>query len=85
MRVVARAGSAKEVVARVVSGDGYDPVTGSITIDAYSSNVLTFQITSNLGAGTEVEVQVLDARTDRLLDVTTATVAAPIVVEDELG
>jgi len=27
----------------------------------------------------------LDARTDRLLDVTTATVAAPIVVEDELG
>lgn len=85
VRVVARAGSAKEVVARVVSGDGYDPVTGSITIDAYSSNVLTFQITSNLGAGTEVEVQVLDARTDRLLDVTTATVAAPIVVEDELG
>jgi hypothetical protein len=85
VRVVARAGSAKEVVARVVSGDGYNPVTGSITIDAYSSNVLTFQITSNLGAGTEVEVQVLDARSDRLLDVTTATVAAPIVVEDELG
>jgi hypothetical protein len=85
VRVVARAGSAKEVVARVVSGDGYDPVTGSITIDAYSANVLTFQITSNLGAGTEVEVQVLDARTDRLLEATTATVAAPIVVEDELG
>lgn len=84
VRVVARAGSDKEVVARVVSGDGYDPVTGSITIDAYSSNVLTFQITSNLGAGTEVEVQVLDARTDRLLDATTATVAAPIHVEDEL-
>ena len=85
VRVVARAGSAKEVVARVVSGDGYDPVTGSITIDAYSSNVLTFQITSNLGAGTEVEVQVLDARTDRLLDATTATVAAPIFVEDDLA
>jgi hypothetical protein len=31
-----------------------------------------------------VEVQVLDAQSDRLLDVTTATVAAPIVVEDEL-
>jgi hypothetical protein len=84
VRVVARAGNEKEVVARVVSGDGYDPVSGSITIDAYSSNVLTFQITSNLGAGTEVEVQVLDARTDRLLDATTATVAAPILVEDEL-
>jgi putative transposase len=31
-----------------------------------------------------VEVQVLDARTDRLLDATAATVAAPIHVEDEL-
>ena len=59
-------------------------MAGSITIDAYSSNVLTFQITSNLAAGAEVEVQVLDSRTDRLLDATTATVAAPILVEDEL-
>ena len=37
------------------------------------------------GAGTEVEVLGMDARTGRLLDATTATVAAPIVVEDELG
>jgi hypothetical protein len=84
VRVVARAGDDRQIVARVVSGDGYDPVTGSIAVDAYSPNVLTFQVTSNLSSGTEVEVQVLDARTDRLLEATTAVVAAPIHVEDEL-
>ena len=60
------AGSAKDVVARVVSGDGYDPATGSVTLDAILVDVLTFQVTSNLERDTAVEIQVLDARTGRL-------------------
>ena len=51
------------VVARVVSGDGYDPATGSVTLRAGGSPVLTFQVTANLERNTTVEIEVLDART----------------------
>jgi len=83
-RVVARGGLDSEPVARVVSGDGYDPESGSVTITADHPTVLTFQVTSNLERNTQVEVQVLDARTGRRLAESVAAVAAPVVVEDEL-
>ena len=83
-RVVARGGRDSEPVARVVSGDGYDPESGSVTIEAGRPAVLTFQVTANLGRASQVEVQVLDARTGRRLAESTAAVAAPIVVEEEL-
>lgn len=84
VRVVAAGAGGGEPIARIVSGDGLDPATGAVTIDGEHPSVLTFQVTGNLEAGSQVEVQVLDARTGvRVADVL-AEVAAPITVEDDL-
>ena len=83
-RVVARGGTDSEPVARVVSGDGYDAESGSVTIGPDHPTVLTFQVTANLDRDSQVDVQVLDARTGRRLAESVASVAAPIVVEEEL-
>jgi hypothetical protein len=71
-------------VARLVSGDGYDPVRGTITVSTEHPSVLTFQVTTNLTAGKQVDLQVLDARTGVKLAASTVGVSAPIVVEDVL-
>ena len=84
VRVVAGA-SGGEPVARVVSGDGYNPDTGSVTVSAGQPSILTFQITKNLGEDTEVDLQVLDARTGRKLASSSVPVWSSVVVEDELG
>lgn len=83
VRVVAGAGAGTPV-ARIVSGDGYDPATGAVMVESSQSRVLTFQVTQNLGTGTEVELQVLDARTGLKLASASAQVAAEVVVEDQL-
>lgn len=83
-RVVVRGGTGSEPVARVVSGDGYDAESGSVTITQDKPTVLTFQVISNLDRDAQVEVQVLDARTGRQLAGSIAAVAAPVVVEEEL-
>lgn len=83
-RVVARGEGSVEPVARIVSGDGYDAESGSVTIRPGKPSVLTFQVISNLERGAQVEVQVLDARTGRRLAESSAEVAAPVVVEEEL-
>ncbi len=83
VRVVAGA-SGGLLVARVVSGDGYNPDTGSVTVSAGQPSILTFQITENLSEDTKVGLQVLDARTGRKLASSTAPVSSPIVVEDDL-
>lgn len=83
VRVVAGAGSGM-VVARIVSGDGYDPETGAVTVTTGENRVLTFQVTENLDSGTEVELQVLDIRTGRTLASSKTPVAAAVVVEDRL-
>jgi len=83
VRVVA-AESAGQPVARVVSGDGYDADSGTITVSTEYPSVLTFQVTSNLATGSDVELQVLDARTGRKLAASTVAVSAPVVVEDSL-
>jgi hypothetical protein len=83
VRVVA-AGSAGRQVARVVSGDGYNPDSGTIAVSSDRSSVLTFQVTANLTGGTDVDLQVLDARTGRKLATSTVAVSAAIVVEDSL-
>lgn len=86
VRVVAQGPTGSGVVARVVSGDGFDPGTGAITLRADgTAPVLTFQVTANLERDTAVEIEVFDARTGVRLGGTEATVSAKIVVEDELG
>jgi hypothetical protein len=84
VRVVAAGAGSGQPVARVVSGDGYDADTGTVTVGVERPSVLTFQVTANLSVGTEVDLQVLDARTGRKVAATAVSIAAPIVVEDEL-
>jgi hypothetical protein len=85
VRVVAQGEKGSGVVARVVSGDGYDPSTGAVALRADSSPpVLTFQVTRNLERDTTVEIEVLDARTGVRLGAAEANVSAKIVVEDDL-
>ena len=84
VRVVASGGRGQPV-ARVVSGDGFDPQTGTVTVSIERASVLTFQATGNMSAGTALDLQVLDARTGRKLASASVAVAAPIVVEDDLG
>jgi hypothetical protein len=84
VRVVAAGAGSGQPVARVVSGDGYDAETGTVTVGAERPSVLTFQVTANLSAGTEVDLQVLDARTGRKVAAALVPIAALIVVEDEL-
>lgn len=83
VRVVAGSGGGPPV-ARVVSGDGYDPDTGTVTVGTGRSCVLTFLVIENLGANTEVNLQVLDAQTGLKLATATAPVSSPVVVKDEL-
>ena len=83
VRVVA-AESVGRPVARVVSGDGYDADSGTITVSNQSPSVLSFQVTANLSRGSKVEIEVLDARTGRKLTASRVTVAAAIVVEESL-
>ena len=83
VRVVAGRGRGV-TVARVVSGDGYDPDTGAVMIAANEPRVLTFQVTENLHANTKVELQVFDARTGQKLGSSAVSVASPVVVEDQL-
>jgi hypothetical protein len=45
---------------------------------------LTFQVTANLERDSQVELQVLDARTGRRLAESVVAVAATVVVEEEL-
>jgi hypothetical protein len=83
VRVVA-AEPAGQPVARVVSGDGYEPESGAITVSTGRPSVLTFQVTANLATGDDVDLQVLDARTGRKLAASTVAVSAHILVEDSL-
>ena len=83
VRVFAGSGGGPPV-ARVVSGDGYDPDTGTVTVGTGRSSVLTFLVIENLGPNTEVILQVLDARTGLKLASATAPVPSPVVVRDEL-
>ncbi len=86
VRVVAQGPTGSGAVARVVSGDGFDPATGAVTLKADgASPVLTFQVTANLERDTAVDIEVFDARTGVRLGGTEATVSAKIVVEDDLA
>ena len=86
--VVGDASSKKDhrVVAQVVSGDGFDPATGSLTLRAgEASPLLAFHVTGNLAKGDRVTIEALDTRTGMSLGSGSAEVAAPIIVEDDLS
>lgn len=86
VRVTAQGPTGSGGVARVVSGDGFDPATGTVTLRAGGTPpVLTFQVTANLARGTALDIGVFDARTGVRLGGTETTAAATIVVEDDLA
>jgi hypothetical protein len=86
VRVTAQGPAGGAGVARVVSGDGFDPATGAVTLRASGTPpVLTFQVTTNLTRGTTLDIGVFDARTGVRLGGTETKVAAAIVVEDDLA
>ncbi len=86
VRVVAQGAKGRGVVARVVSGDGYDLETGVVHLTRDGTPpVLTFQVTSNLDKDATVQVEVLDARTGVQLGKAEAIVSAKIIVEDDLS
>lgn len=85
VRVLGRRSGSKENVARLVSGEGYDAASGTVTLSAEGQNILTFQLVANLERGETVEIAVLDARTDRELGSATVAAAAAISVEDDLA
>jgi hypothetical protein len=86
VRVTAQGPTGSAGVARVVSGDGFDPATGAVTLRAGETPpVLTFQVTANLARGTALDIGVFDARTGVRLGGTETTVAVAIVVEDDLA
>lgn len=84
VRAVARRRADKSKVARAVSGEGFDTAAGIVGLSADRYNVLTFQLTANLSRGEEVEIAVLDARTDRELGSTTVAASTAISVEEDL-
>jgi hypothetical protein len=71
-------------VARPVSGDGVDAQSGTVTLSGARTSVVTFQVTVNLAKGDTIDLQALDAATGRTVAKQTASVAAPVIVEDDL-
>jgi len=84
VQVQARRPGVAEPTARVVAGDGYDVETGIVRLGERPA-VLTFRLTANLQAGDELEVTVVEARTDRLLGTTRVRAAVLILVEEDLA
>lgn len=82
VRAVARRGK-DLVVGHVVDGDGFDTASGTVEVPAANEIRLVFQVTRPLARDDQVEVQVLDARTDAVLAKATVPVAAPISTFDD--
>jgi hypothetical protein len=82
---ISAVGAQGEPVAQVVAGDGYDPVSDTLTLTSGQPAVVTFQVTSNLASGSQLRLFLLDARTGRVLAEARTQVAATIQVEDDLG
>lgn len=82
VRAIARRGK-DLVVGQVVSGDGFDPTSGTVEVPASNEVRLVFQVTKKLDPNDQVEVQVLDARTDAILGKAAVRVAAPVSTFDD--
>ena len=82
VRAVARRGK-DLVVAHVVSGDGFDAASGTVEVPASNEVRLVFQVTKRLDPNDQIEVHVLDARTDAILGKASVPVAAPVSTFDD--
>lgn len=68
----------------VVGGDGVDRSTGTIDATVDIPLVISLRVTANLNAGTTADLEVLDAATGVRLETASITVAAHVIVEDQL-
>jgi hypothetical protein len=82
VRAIARRGK-DLVVAHVMNGDGFDASSGTVSVPATNQVRLMFQVTKRLDPDDQVEVQVLDARTDAILGKATVGVAASVSTFDD--
>jgi hypothetical protein len=71
-------------VGMVVGGDGVDRSTETIDATVDIPLVISLRVTANLIAGTTVDLEVLDAATGVRLETASITVAAHVIVEDQL-
>lgn len=76
----------KAIVGTASGGDGYDPATESVEVDAgrKAPAVVTLRVTANLVAGSKATLEVLDAATGVRLESVDVDVAANILVDDDL-
>jgi hypothetical protein len=73
-------------VARVITGEGYNEETGSLTIDSTRPNIVTFRVVADLKKGDRVVLEVREAKSDRILILSKeAEVVSNVIVGDELG
>lgn len=82
VRAVARRGK-DLVVGRVINGDGFDAESGTVDVPSTKEVRLVFQVTKRLDPNDQVEVEVLDARTDAVLGTASVPVAAPVSTFDD--
>lgn len=82
VRVMARSGSGNAQVARLVAGDGYDPVGRVVTVSSDPA-ALAFQLIVPLAKGSSVDVVVLDVGTGLELTRVAVPVLSSIAVEED--
>ena len=77
--------SGREPCSRVIGGEGVDVAAGTVEVAAGQPRAVTLQITRNLAAGTELNLDVIDASTGSRLSRRPVQVAVDVTVEDDLG
>lgn len=85
VRAVAQDAAGAQLVARVVSGDGFDAETGLVTVERGAARILTFQLIRNVERDQELIVEVLDGRTGVRLGHADVRPAVDVVVEEDLS
>lgn len=84
VRVTARQAERQQIVGRPVAGDGLNSESGTILLTAEHPSVITFQVVSDLDAGAQVQLQVLDAHSGARLGEASVAVVAQVRVDDDL-
>lgn len=75
----------REPCSRILGGDRVDPAGGTVSVAPGQTGIVTLQITRNLPAGSDLNLDVIDATTGTRLDRQPVEVAVDVTVEDDLG
>lgn len=75
----------REPCSRIIGGEGVDIAAGTVEVAPGQPRTVTLQITRNLSAGTELDLDVIDASTGTRLSRQPVEVPVDVTVEDDLG